>query len=1133
MKKSIKVLSSLLAISLIINTFAVKSYADAEPAITETIETDQVIVQLKEGMASDLENANLLTIEENGADQLMALKVPEDETVDSYMNELEDRDEVESVEPDHLLKSSFVSNDPYISSRQYHLQKIGADKAWDKTLGSPEVIVAVLDDGFDLNHTDLSGQIVSPYNAVIGNDGNLSIDDHGTHVAGIIGSSINNHQLGAGVAPNTSIMPIDVFDGEYAYTSHVIEGIYHAVDAGADIINMSLGGYYSNSSFNDAIQYAHQNGLVIVAAAGNDSTVETHYPSSYENVISVGSTTSYDSLSPFSNYGKDIDIVAPGSGIYSTLSYNSFGSMSGTSMAAPIVAGVAALIKASEPALSNEEIANRLYSSSKDLGIAGKDPIYGSGRVNAKEALLIKDIPAPDVFDLFDHSTNVKGYIPYEIKDATVTISSAAGEVLASEEGFSGFAYFDLPILQQPADAILYVSVSDDRGNTSEAKEITVKAGDYKETNTSRLGHLKSTSVRIYKEYKERTDFVEAGSGNVNEVYYIKKQAEYGDKLYYLISRNPSSTSGVVGWVEASGLSVHTHKGVDKKAKIYYLKGTGSAYAKAWGGSKNSVYQNLSAMKNQQFKVHLTEKVGNNIWYRGELNGKTVWIHSGFVSSLSETKTSKLGHIRNTGVKIYPELGKETAAFTAGEKLTDAVYYIKKEAVLNSQKYYLLSNNPSNTSGVVGWTKASDLSTHTHQGVDMKTKTYYLKGTGSAYTKAWGGSKDTVHSKLSAFKNQPFKIHLTESVGGNVWYRGELNGKTVWLHSSFVAPLKESKTSKLGHIRNSGVKIYRELGKESTSFTAGSKWTNAVYYIKKEAVLNGQRYNLLSNNASSTAGLVGWVKAGDLSSNSHAGVDKKAKTYYLNGKGSAFTKAWGGSKDLVFENLATYKNEKFEIHLTEKVGNNSWYRGKLKGKTVWVHHSFVNQSSPSGAGKYPAPSVKTPGHYVDGVLIVNKKYSLPSNYNPGVNGTAQRGANAMLAAAKAKGIKISPISAYRSYSYQKNLYNNYVRNYGQARADRFSAKPGHSEHQTGLAYDFGGSNQAHWLEESFAQTAEGKWLYANAHKYGFILRYPKGKESITGYMYEPWHYRYVGSDQAAKIKNSGKTIEEYFKVSGK
>lgn len=182
--------------------------------------------------------------------------------------------------------------------------------------------------------------------------------------------------------------------------------------------------------------------------------------------------------------------------------------------------------------------------------------------------------------------------------------------------------------------------------------------------------------------------------------------------------------------------------------------------------------------------------------------------------------------------------------------------------------------------------------------------------------------------------------------------------------------------------------------------------------------------------------------------------------------------------------------------------------------------------------KYPAPSTNTPGKYAGGLLVVNKVYALPSTYNPGIIPVAQKGVDAMVSAAKANGVYLSVISSYRSYSYQKTLYENYVKRDGQAAADRYSARPGHSEHQSGLAFDFGGTNQNHWLESSFADTAEGRWLAANAHKYGFILRYPKGKESITGYMFEPWHFRYVGSGEAPKIKASGKTLEEYLNVRG-
>ena len=190
---------------------------------------------------------------------------------------------------------------------------------------------------------------------------------------------MNNSTYGSGVAPDSQLVLIDVFETDRAYTSDIITGIYIAVVVDADIINMSLGGYYYNSSFDAAVQYAHNNGLVIVAAAGNDAVNIPMYPASYNNVISVGSTDNYDSRSYFSNYGTTIDIVAPGSNIWSTLPYGKFGGMSGTSMASPIVAGVAALIKSNEPNLSNIEIENRLIETAVDLGGAGYDIYYGHG----------------------------------------------------------------------------------------------------------------------------------------------------------------------------------------------------------------------------------------------------------------------------------------------------------------------------------------------------------------------------------------------------------------------------------------------------------------------------------------------------------------------------------------------------------------------------------------------------------------------------------------------------------------------------------------------------------------------------------------------------------------------------------
>lgn len=175
----------------------------------------------------------------------------------------------------------------------------------------------------------------------------------------------------------------------------------------------------------------------------------------------------------------------------------------------------------------------------------------------------------------------------------------------------------------------------------------------------------------------------------------------------------------------------------------------------------------------------------------------------------------------------------------------------------------------------------------------------------------------------------------------------------------------------------------------------------------------------------------------------------------------------------------------------------------------------------------PAPSTeaeKTVSEptYIGGVIIANKTYALPADYNPGVSNEALTAFEAMQKDAYAEGLNIYISSGFRSYDYQKQLYNRYVSRDGQQAADTYSARPGHSEHQTGLAFDL------NTISNSFADTAEGKWIAENCHKYGFIIRYPADKVSITGYQYEPWHIRYLGTDLASAVYSSGLCLEEYF-----
>ncbi|WP_433744972.1 S8 family peptidase [Falsibacillus pallidus] len=281
----------------------------------------------------------------------------------------------------------------------YQLSLLHIDDAI-KMAGKNDVTVAVIDTGMDLKHPDLKNQFLPPYNAVQPANTSL-VDVHGTHVAGIIASEKDNGIGGHGINPHAKILPIDVFNGDWgAYDYAIANGILYAIDHGADVINMSLGGYNNSPLMAAAVQKAIDAGITIVAAAGNEGWDEYSYPASYEGVIGVGATDANNDLAYFSNYGSSVDVVAPGVDVYSSvydfMKGSSFAKMSGTSMASPVVAGVVSLIKSKYPDLKPFQVEALLEKTAKDLGAKGYDLKYGNGLVDPVKALQydIKKLPA-------------------------------------------------------------------------------------------------------------------------------------------------------------------------------------------------------------------------------------------------------------------------------------------------------------------------------------------------------------------------------------------------------------------------------------------------------------------------------------------------------------------------------------------------------------------------------------------------------------------------------------------------------------------------------------------------------------------------------------------------------------------
>ncbi|MCF2137373.1 MAG: S8 family serine peptidase [Candidatus Thorarchaeota archaeon] len=311
---------------------------------------------------------------------------------------------VSSIQLDHEVTM-------YQDTLDWGVDDVDAEQVWGGAEDAVDVVpgnvagtgvnVAILDTGIDYTHPDLDAVYKGGYDFVDDDSDPKDQNGHGTHCAGIVAAEDNGDGV-IGVAPKASIYAVRVLD---AYgsgsTSDIIAGIDWAIDHNMDVISMSLGGGGFDSAFNDAINRAYDAGIVVVAASGNDGKESISYPAAYDNAIAVGAIDSSHNLADFSNYGPEQEVVAPGVDIYSTmptytvtLNYwwygghsKNYDTMSGTSMATPMVAGVVALILSANPDLTPAEVRDILHTTSIDLGSSGWDKYFGYGEVNAKAAV--------------------------------------------------------------------------------------------------------------------------------------------------------------------------------------------------------------------------------------------------------------------------------------------------------------------------------------------------------------------------------------------------------------------------------------------------------------------------------------------------------------------------------------------------------------------------------------------------------------------------------------------------------------------------------------------------------------------------------------------------------------------------
>lgn len=381
---------------------------------------DQILVKFKDGTTSDKKKdihdrhgcKEISTSEYSGC---TVVEIPVNATVEEMVNQYLQEEEVEFAEPNYIRHRHLTPNDPYFSY-QWHHSMMNSTSAWNLGRGAG-VIVAVLDSGVAyrtgggyVQASDLAGTTFKAGWDFVNSDPYPDDDNgHGTHMAGCIAQTTNNYRGVAGVAYGATIFPVKIMDesGDVTITNEV-DGIYYAVNNGAHIINLSLGGEGTSETEQAAVNYAVNSGVSVICSAGNSGTTALEYPASYSSCISVSAVRYDRTLASYSNYGTAIDVCAPGGDITADQNYDGYGDgilqqthtgsnvtlfyyyfMEGTSPAAALVSGVAALIVGkSTSSLSPQQIKSTLALSATDLGVSGWDQRYGWGLVNAYNALL-------------------------------------------------------------------------------------------------------------------------------------------------------------------------------------------------------------------------------------------------------------------------------------------------------------------------------------------------------------------------------------------------------------------------------------------------------------------------------------------------------------------------------------------------------------------------------------------------------------------------------------------------------------------------------------------------------------------------------------------------------------------------
>ncbi|ADQ66443.1 peptidase S8 [Halogeometricum borinquense] len=342
---------------------------------------------------------NAEIVHENKELSYAAVKFPSHASTrarENFISAVTKGDDIKYAERNTTHSTLYTANDPKLGS-QYAPQQVNANDAWDTTLGSSDVTVAVVDQGVKYDHPDLSARFGSNTGYDFVDDDSdpmpdvLSDEFHGTHVAGIAAGTTDNNEGVGGISNSTLLSGRALSESGRGSTSDIADAIQWAADQGADVVNLSLGGGGYTQTMKNAVSYATTNGTAVIAAAGNDSSGSVSYPAAYSEAIAVSALDPDETLASYSNYGSKLDLAAPGTNVLSCWTTSTqYKEISGTSMATPVVSGVAALAL-SEYSLSPADLRQHLKNTAVNVGLPSNK--QGAGRVDAANA--VNTSPSP------------------------------------------------------------------------------------------------------------------------------------------------------------------------------------------------------------------------------------------------------------------------------------------------------------------------------------------------------------------------------------------------------------------------------------------------------------------------------------------------------------------------------------------------------------------------------------------------------------------------------------------------------------------------------------------------------------------------------------------------------------------